>query len=99
MAFVMRERLQWDDMTTSGSPFSSPANYKILYNDWPYGIDDKIVHIVVWTKFSIEEDSTTGDLTPKSWEEIDGFVKDTFCARVSPDDVGSTLSRCYKLRS
>ena len=60
---------------------------KILYNDWPYGIDEKIVHLVVWTKFDLEEDPATDDLTPKARKEIDEFVQRTFCGRVSPDHV------------
>ena len=60
---------------------------KILYNDWPYGIDEKIVHLVVWTKFDLEDDPATDDLTPKTRKEIDDFVQKTFCGRVSPDHV------------
>ena len=29
---------------------------RILYNDWPYGLVDGIVHLVVWTKFDLEDD-------------------------------------------
>ncbi len=29
---------------------------KIIYNDWPYGIDKSIVHLCVWTKFPLDVD-------------------------------------------
>ena len=66
---------------------------KILYNDWPYGIDEKIVHLVVWTKFDLEDDPATDDLTPKARQEIDQYVKETFCHRVPSDHV-SCASKC-----
>ena len=60
---------------------------KILYNDWPYGIDKGIVHLVVWTKFVLEDDPETDDLTPKMRKEIDEYVNRTFGSRVPPDRV------------
>lgn len=61
---------------------------KILYNDWPYGVADKIVHLVVWTKFELEDDPATDDLTDTSRREIDDYVNKTFCERLSPENVG-----------
>lgn len=29
---------------------------KIIYNDWPYGIERSIVHLCVWTKFPLDVD-------------------------------------------
>ena len=86
MDFVQRERLHWDrtatlPLSSSSSPeqiFSDPTNYKILYNDWPYGIDEDIVHLVVWTKHLLEDDSSTDDLTPRAREAIEAFVTRTF---------------------
>ena len=60
---------------------------KILYNDWPYGIDKSIVHLVVWTKFVLEDDPETEDLTPKMRKDIDEYVAGTFGSGVSPDKV------------
>lgn len=60
---------------------------KILYNDWPYGIDKSVVHLVVWTKFVLEDDPETDDLTPKMRNDIDEYVGRTFGSRVSPDKV------------
>ena len=32
------------------------GDIKIIYNDWPYGIDKSIVHLCVWTKFPLDVD-------------------------------------------
>lgn len=79
----------------------STDDIKILYNDWPYGVDEKIVHLVVWTKFDLEDDPTTDDLTPKARKEIDDYVDKTFRTRVNPENVCSMLSRpcIHKLTS
>lgn len=63
------------------------GDIKILYNDWPYGVDEDIVHLVVWTKFDLEDDPATDDLTPKARKEIDDFVNETFCSRVERENV------------
>ena len=60
---------------------------KILYNDWPYGIDTKIIHLVVWTKFELEDDPATGELTAPTRQKIDKFVERTFRSRVPGDNV------------
>ena len=67
------------------------GDIKILYNDWPYGVDEKIVHLVVWTKFDLEDDPATDDLTPKARKEIDDFVDQTFRSRVPPEKVRSSF--------
>ncbi|MCJ1413417.1 hypothetical protein MMC19_007522 [Ptychographa xylographoides] len=88
MDFVVQERLQWKDLQpTCATPFSNHADIKILYNDWPYGIDKKIVHLVVWTKFELEDDPVTDDLTPEAREQINDYVNKTFGRRVPPENV------------
>ncbi|TKA62826.1 hypothetical protein B0A49_12382 [Cryomyces minteri] len=82
MDFVVKERLKWDRVVPRGKPFEYADDTKILYNDWPYGVDEKIVHLVVWTKFEFED-----DLTPESRRQIDDFVRETFCKRVKAEDV------------
>lgn len=67
---------------------------KILYNDWPYGVDDKIVHLVIWTKFNLEEDPATNDLTIKARKEIDDFVNEMFRSRVEPENVRTRSEIC-----
>lgn len=61
---------------------------KILYNDWPYGVDEKIVHLVIWTKFELEDDPATDDLTDVARRELNDYVNKTFCKRVAPENVG-----------
>ncbi|KAI9704930.1 MAG: hypothetical protein M1836_006710 [Candelina mexicana] len=88
MNFVLKKRLQWAELKPKGNaPFSEAEDIKILYNDWPYGIDSKIVHLVVWTKFDLEDDPAADDLTPKARREIDDYVNRTFGSRVNPDHV------------
>ncbi|MCJ1337289.1 hypothetical protein MMC09_002571 [Bachmanniomyces sp. S44760] len=86
--FVRQERLKWEDLTPrSKIPFLNPDDIKVLYNDWPYGVDEKIVHLVVWTKFDLEDDPETDDLTPIARKEIDDFVNETFYKRVPKEQV------------
>lgn len=63
------------------------ADITILYNDWPYGVEKSIVHLVVWTKFVLEDDPETDDLTPGMRKDIDKYVARTFGSRVPPDKV------------
>ena len=78
--FIQHERLQWSSTQPSGeAAFDNPTDYKVLYNDWPYGIDLDIVHLVVWTKFELQDDITTGDLHQESRAAIEAFVEKTFC--------------------
>lgn len=80
LSFVQQERLHWDSISPSAEPlFTNPADYKILYNDWPYGIDRDITHLVVWTKFLLDDDPVTGFLTAEHNDLIDDFVQRTFC--------------------
>lgn len=80
--FILQERLHWDSIIPAGAPFEESSDIKILYNDWPYGVDPRIVHLVVWTKFDLEDDPTTDDLTPEARKSIEEYVDRTFRARV-----------------
>ncbi|KAI1461879.1 hypothetical protein F4805DRAFT_453116 [Annulohypoxylon moriforme] len=86
MNFVLGHRLHWEaPITPRGKPFEFDDDVKILWNDWPYGIDEKIVHLVVWTKFDLAEDPVTSDLTDEARAAIDGYVQKTFGSRVARD--------------
>jgi len=93
VSFVLLERLKWavTDLTPKGPPFSDSTDYKVLFNDWPYGLDEKILHLVVWTKFELESDPITDQLTPAGHQQIDDFVQRTFGSQVGPDNVGPPL--------
>ena len=78
--YIEHKRLRWDATTPSGdAPFSNLSDYKVLYNDWPYLVEDGIKHLVVWTKFLIDEDPETGKVTGEINEQIEAFIKRTFC--------------------
>lgn len=92
MNFVLGQRLRWTaPIVPRGRPFEFEDDHKILFNDWPYGIDPRIVHLVVWTKFALQEDPATGDLTDQARAEIEDFVTKTFCETMPRDRVGLTL--------
>ncbi|KAF1816703.1 hypothetical protein P152DRAFT_505233 [Eremomyces bilateralis CBS 781.70] len=78
--FIRKKRLGWspEDLDPNLTPFRRPEDIKVLYNDWPYLIHEKIVHLVVWTKFALPEDPDTGLLTEKSKEEIEDYMNSTF---------------------
>ncbi len=72
--------------------FDKEGDVKILWNDWPYGLDERIVHLVVWTKFELEEDVRTGDLRESVRGEIEGFVERVFGRRVGGENVSILIS-------
>ncbi|THW70204.1 hypothetical protein D6D25_00632 [Aureobasidium pullulans] len=92
--FVVQERLKWTPLPSSipgeppkfefldSVPFKNQNDFKILKNDWPYGLDTGIVHICVWLKTPIETDSSTGDVTDHSRSLIKKFVDDTFSSKL-----------------
>ncbi|RYP49731.1 hypothetical protein DL768_004600 [Monosporascus sp. mg162] len=83
MNFVLTQRLQWEmPVAPRGKPFEFEEDIKILRNDWPYGIDKRIVHLVVWTKFDLEEDPITTDLTDKAREEVEAWAQQKFGSRM-----------------
>jgi len=88
MQFVLNGKLGWEaPVTPKGKPFEYEDDWQVKWNDWPYGIDERIVHLVVWTKFDLEENPLTGDLTDEARREIDEFVKKTFCKRMKEGNV------------
>ncbi|RMZ68502.1 Mitochondrial carrier [Pyrenophora seminiperda CCB06] len=82
MNFIVNERLKWASMEPRGEPFQFTDDIKILYNDWPYGIDPDIVHLVVWTKFELDDDPDTGLCTEASKKQIHDYVQRTFAPKV-----------------
>jgi hypothetical protein len=102
MRFVVKERLGWGDNWEGVKPRGGPFEYEgtghrvgsrtrerlmIIYNDWPYGVDKDIIHLVVWTKFELEDDPTTDGLTASARGAIESYVQDTFCSRVPSEQV------------
>ncbi|KAJ5805535.1 uncharacterized protein N7503_003137 [Penicillium pulvis] len=92
MRFVVKERLGWGDgdtenMKPKGGMFEFSEDIRILFNDWPYGIDTDIIHLVVWTKFELPDDPVSGELTKEAREAIDQYVQRTFHSRVAAEQV------------
>ena len=99
--FILTQRLHWEyPIRPRGKPFECEDDIKIIWNDWPYGIDKRIVHLVVWTKFELEDDLATGDLTDAMRAATDAYVRQTFSG-IPEDHVGRRgsfpLPRQYEL--
>lgn len=58
-------------------------------NDWPYGLEEGIVHIIVWLKNRLEVEPQRGDLTTKSRAQVEAFVRAQFIEPVK-DLTGGT---------
>ncbi|CAK4032384.1 Hypothetical predicted protein [Lecanosticta acicola] len=86
--FVIQERLHWTPTSRPGEPplfehvsdvpFEERIDYAVLLNDWPYGFEPGIAHIVVWSKTPIRTDDTLGDVTEESRRLIEEFVERYF---------------------
>ncbi|KAJ5172387.1 hypothetical protein N7492_004980 [Penicillium capsulatum] len=93
MNYICQNRLHWSlpaPGNESGAfrnprPFADPEDYKILRNDWPYGLTPGISHLVVWLRTPIPVRSEEGHLTDESRALIEGFVHKTFVARLARD--------------
>lgn len=88
MEYMLTERLHWEQPIVSRSrrPFEHEDDFRILFNDWPYGIDNRIVHLVVWTKFDLEDDAETET-------KIERFIQRTFSSEVPEDKVSGASGR------
>lgn len=89
MEFVLAERLGWrEPLAPRGAPFEFEEDYKVLVNDWPYGLDERIVHLVIWTKFDLEvEQDEKGDITPGAKRQVERFVREKFMGELREDQV------------
>ncbi|KAH6890434.1 hypothetical protein B0T10DRAFT_318913 [Thelonectria olida] len=75
----------------STTPFEDTSDYKVLINDWPYGLDPEIRHIVVWLRTTIPTDADTGDMTPESRALCESFVKRHFVDSLGSDGESRVL--------
>ncbi|KAK9446857.1 uncharacterized protein V1518DRAFT_377810 [Limtongia smithiae] len=89
--YVLEERLHWGPDPALLVPvgrglLQDRRDYKILFNDFPYGFEDGVVHIVVWSKFRIHtiEPPTSSREKPRveaaDAAVIEDFVESTFRA-------------------
>ena len=86
-SFVIQERLYWKPISDSGPPlfehssevpFEVRNDFAVLLNDWPYGFEAGITHLIVWSKTPIVTDGVRGDLLPKSRKYIEDFTEQFF---------------------
>lgn len=87
--FLLQHRLpkSWGTIPftpASEIPFKDPSDYRVLVNDWPYGLTPGITHFVVWTRTTIPTDPETGDVTAESRRLIVDFVKTYFSDKLGP---------------
>ncbi|KAK2821833.1 hypothetical protein FQN49_007629 [Arthroderma sp. PD_2] len=100
--FICRERLHWpvetDPQTQceNSTPFADPRDYKILRNDWPYGLSPDITHLCVWIKNKIDSKPENGDITEESRALIDDFVHRTFTSRLKEFSDAQDRVRWFK---
>lgn len=87
--YIMAERLRWTSINAGSSkgpafhcasmiPFEDARDYKVLPNDWPYGLAEGIIHIIVWLKTRLKAEPTRGDLTEESRRVVKQYVEKTF---------------------
>lgn len=93
--FICKERLHWSILPQSTSeigplfafrnpkPFGDRTDYKVMPNDWPYGLAPGIVHIVVWLKTPLPTTPESGDLTSDGRLLVESFVRRTFGEKVA----------------
>lgn len=87
--YLLQNRLPkaWGDIPftpVSKTPFAESSDYRVLKNDWPYGLTPDVTHIVVWSRTLIPTDPNTGDVTPESRQLICDFVKKYFVDKLGP---------------
>jgi uncharacterized protein DUF3605 len=90
--FLLQKRLYWEPLPSSvddpnvplafafksNVPFRERSDYRILINDWPYGLEPGIKHICVWLKNRLPVDSNLGALLEEGNAICERFVQDTF---------------------
>ncbi|KAI1758966.1 hypothetical protein GGR53DRAFT_191346 [Hypoxylon sp. FL1150] len=87
--FLLKQRLPktWGSSPftpASPVPFDDPSDYRVLANDWPYGLTSDLTHIVVWSRTTIAVDPENGDMTPESRKNIENFIKRFFIEKLGP---------------
>jgi hypothetical protein len=75
----------------SSIPFDNESDYRVLINDWPYGLTPGIAHIVVWSRTGIDTDPKTGNMTAESRQIVANFVKRYFVNKLGPEGDAKVL--------
>jgi hypothetical protein len=79
----------------SSVPFADPSDYRVLTNDWPYGLTPDITHLVVWLRTpsiltrKLARVAKLSQTSSKGYSQISSVQKET------PRSYGSRIgSRC-----
>lgn len=97
LRFIREVRLQWPTpyFPSGYEKFSDECvragDVKVLPNDWPYGVEPGILHLVVWLKFELEEAGELGDLSAAERARIEEYVQRTFVERCGRENVSAVL--------
>ncbi|KAG5925357.1 hypothetical protein E4U42_004392 [Claviceps africana] len=75
-------------------PFAETSDYRVLLNDWPYGLERNIIHFVVWTRTPIPTEDEEGDMTPESRALVAAFATRYFVDALGQD--GEQRVLCFK---
>lgn len=107
--FICRERLGWVPLSAekqrqqgsafehrSSTLFEEPSDFQVLHNDWPYGFEPSISHIVVWLKTPIPVDPRTGQPTAAAQEQIESFVQMHFTESLGGEEQGADRVMWFK---
>jgi hypothetical protein len=57
-----------------------------LLNDWPYGFESGIKHLLVWSRTPIAVDDARGDVTAESKRVIEEFVERQFVFTLAKEE-------------
>ena len=88
MNFIQTVKLKWaSPVVAKGKAFEYEEDVCVQFNDWPYGIDPEVIHLVVWTKFPFEEAGEDGDLSDAERTRIDDFVDEKFRKPLGAENV------------
>ncbi|KAI4187701.1 MAG: hypothetical protein LQ348_004033, partial [Seirophora lacunosa] len=93
-SYICQVRLRWTPLpspspyaedsgpefeTANPVPFADARDYRILRNDWPYGVEKDIAHLIVWLKNRLDvQDDNNGDLTEEARAQVQAFVDRVF---------------------
>lgn len=76
-------------------PFADKTDYKIIYNDWPYGLTADITHLVVWMKTRLAVNESF-EMTPQSRASVEDFIDRTFVQEMKQSGIGNDSVLYFK---
>lgn len=92
--YMLQVRLQWSRPLISTSPkstaFTGPSDWKCLINDFPYGLEPGISHLVVWSKIKLPINRRDPEeLSSEAIDIVESFIERFFIkqGQVEKDDL------------